>query len=72
MDTIIWTIGWPVAVDFCDFLTVKTQILQGEYPTGITKESKGVNNKFANHKVAILGCYVMWRESTIVCRILVS
>ena len=42
MDTIIWTIGWPVAVDFCDFLTVKTQILQGEYPTGITKESKGV------------------------------
>ena len=42
MDTIIWTIGWPVAVDLCDFLTVKTQILRGEDPRGIIGEAKGV------------------------------
>ena len=41
MDTIIWTIGWAVAVDLCDFLTVKTQILRGEDPIGITEEAKG-------------------------------
>ena len=42
MDTIIWTIGWPVAVDLRYFLTVKTQILRGEDPRGITEEAKGV------------------------------
>ena len=41
MDTIIWTIGWPVAVDLRYFLTVKTQILRGEDPRGITGEAKG-------------------------------
>ena len=44
MDTIIWTIGWPVAVDLCDSLTVKTQILRGEDPDprGIIGEATGV------------------------------
>tara|TARA_R110000850_G_scaffold200172_1_gene326364 strand:+ start:712 stop:885 length:174 start_codon:yes stop_codon:yes gene_type:complete len=40
MDTIIWTIGWAVAVDFCDFLTVKKEVLQGKEPKGISQEAK--------------------------------
>ena len=40
MDTIIWTIGWAVAVDLCDFLTVKKQVLQGKDLTGISREAK--------------------------------
>jgi hypothetical protein len=40
MDTIIWTIGWAVAVDLCDLLMVKKEVLQGKNPTGIRDEAK--------------------------------
>jgi len=42
MDTIIWTIGWPIALDLCDFLTVKKEVLQGKDPKGISKEAEDV------------------------------
>ena len=40
MDTVIWAIGWAVAVDLCDYLTVKREVLQGKEPKGISKDAK--------------------------------
>lgn len=40
-DTVIWAIGWVVACDLCDYLTVKTELLQGKAPRGISEVSKG-------------------------------
>jgi hypothetical protein len=40
METIIWTIGWAVAIDLCDYLTVKREVLQGKEPLGISKDGK--------------------------------
>ena len=42
MDTVIWTIGWAVAIDLCDYLTAKREVLQGKEPEAISKESKQI------------------------------